>query len=362
MKTKNYFNKASILLLVCATQFMTAQLPSYVPTNGLVAYYPFTGNANDVSGNGNNGVVNGATLTNDIIGNSNAAYTFNGTSNNIGLPQPFLGGAQVNTFSFFVRFKPNGSPSGNNVYNIWGKSFFWGEVNLVMTSNNSISIVWANSNGGNTYSVGQQINSFNQNSWINAVITFENSLIKIYIDGVLVNVNNYQSSQGGGSISTTNVNSLCNFAQDANSSKIGSRITSGQTGNYFNGIIDDFGVWNRALNQSEINNLTYVDSTCQTLVINTGILSLNPPTFQNTVTIYPNPANDHITIDCGNLANVNGWHVVITNTLGQEVFNQPMNTQQYVVPLNSWTGQGVYFVKIYDASNNLMNTKKIILQ
>ena len=29
-----------------------------------------------------------------------------------------------------------------------------------------------------------------------------------------------------------------------------------------------------------------------------------------------------------------------------------MNTQQYVVPLNSWSGQGVYFVKIYDASNN----------
>jgi hypothetical protein len=48
--------------------------------------------------------------------------------------------------------------------------------------------------------------------------------------------------------------------------------------------------------------------------------------------------------------------------LGQEVFSGAMNTQQYVVPLNSWSGQGVYFVKIYDASNNLLNTKKIILQ
>jgi hypothetical protein len=44
------------------------------------------------------------------------------------------------------------------------------------------------------------------------------------------------------------------------------------------------------------------------------------------------------------------------------VFNGAMNTQQFVVPLNSWSGQGVYFVKIYDASNNLLNTKKIILQ
>jgi hypothetical protein len=48
--------------------------------------------------------------------------------------------------------------------------------------------------------------------------------------------------------------------------------------------------------------------------------------------------------------------------LGQEVFNGAMNTQQYVVPLNTWGGQGVYFVKIYDGSNNLANTKKIILQ
>ena len=92
--------------------------------------------------------------------------------------------------------------------------------------------------------------------------------------------------------------------------------------------------------------------------------SLNISNFivQNNISIYPNTANDHITIDCGNLANVSGWHVVITNTLGQEVFNQPMNTQQYVVPLNSWTGQGVYFVKIYNAQGILVNTKKIILQ
>jgi hypothetical protein len=48
--------------------------------NGLVAYYPFCGNANDQSGNGLNGLVNGATLTADRFGNSNSAYNFNGTS------------------------------------------------------------------------------------------------------------------------------------------------------------------------------------------------------------------------------------------------------------------------------------------
>lgn len=49
----------------------------------LIAYYPFTGNALDRSGNGNNGTVTGATLTTDRFGNSNSAYYFNGTTDYI---------------------------------------------------------------------------------------------------------------------------------------------------------------------------------------------------------------------------------------------------------------------------------------
>ncbi|MCU0468850.1 MAG: metal-binding protein ZinT [Arcicella sp.] len=45
--------------------------------NGLVACYPFNANANDATGNGNNGTVNGATLTTDRFGKVNSAYNFN---------------------------------------------------------------------------------------------------------------------------------------------------------------------------------------------------------------------------------------------------------------------------------------------
>lgn len=48
---------------------------------GVVAYYPFTGNAADSSGNHFNGVVNGATLTTNRFGVTNSAYHFNGYSN-----------------------------------------------------------------------------------------------------------------------------------------------------------------------------------------------------------------------------------------------------------------------------------------
>lgn len=54
--------------------------------SGLVAYYPFSGDANDASGNGNNAVFNTATLTTDKSGNPNKAYLFNGSSSYIQIP------------------------------------------------------------------------------------------------------------------------------------------------------------------------------------------------------------------------------------------------------------------------------------
>jgi hypothetical protein len=55
------------------------QLEAFADLNyGLVAYYPFNGNANDESGNGNDGTVYGATLTTDRFGSLNSAYSFDG--------------------------------------------------------------------------------------------------------------------------------------------------------------------------------------------------------------------------------------------------------------------------------------------
>lgn len=53
---------------------------------GLVAHYPFNGNANDESGNGNHGQVVKAKLTDDRLGNPNSAYLLNGVSDYIRVP------------------------------------------------------------------------------------------------------------------------------------------------------------------------------------------------------------------------------------------------------------------------------------
>lgn len=92
-------------------------------------------------------------------------------------------------------------------------------------------------------------------------------------------------------------------------------------------------------------------------------LSLNNQSFRdNLFRVYPNPAKSYITIDISNLTDTNGWSYKIVNTLGQEVLKGVLSSQQNIVQLNNIKGHGVYFVKMYDNSNNLMDTKKIIIQ
>ena len=78
----SYSTRVAAQAIVHALPAMIGQtggLPLSLQT-GLVAFYPFNGNANDESGHGNNGIVNGATLAQDRCGNANSAYNFNGVN------------------------------------------------------------------------------------------------------------------------------------------------------------------------------------------------------------------------------------------------------------------------------------------
>jgi hypothetical protein len=345
-------NKLLLLLAIgiaLSTQTLMAQVPSYVPTNGLVGYWPFSGNANDESGNGNNGTVNGATLTTDRYGNANSAYNFI-TNSDIIQNQNFNMTSQNFTISVWAKLLTTYSYTLFNVVEFGPiDNTTIGGFSLRIDQNNSVY-------GNNMYQIygitNNEIHSdsyeFNLlNIWNNIIFTKDGENTRLYLNGQLIS-----SNIDAGTISYAN--SWLQFGNkgNINNNLVGSRL------------IDDIGIWNRALTQQEITNLYNSVSTneCLTMTINTGALSTNPVTYTSTVNIYPNPANDQITIDCGNLANVAGWNIKITNMLGQEVFNKPMNTQQYVVPLNTWSGKGMYFVKISNAQNEVVNIKKIILQ
>ena len=95
--------KLLLLLSVFSVTLGTAQsVPNYVPTNGLVGWWPFNGNANDISGNGNNGTVYGATLTNDRNGNLNSAYDLDGSNDYIQIPTSNFTNDSGFTFSIWL--------------------------------------------------------------------------------------------------------------------------------------------------------------------------------------------------------------------------------------------------------------------
>lgn len=332
-----------------------AQLPNYLPTNGLVAYYPFTGNANDISTIGNNGTVNGATLTSDRFGAANSAYNFNGTNNYITAPNNTNFPAQNFTFSIWFKAVYNGNLNYNSGLGryLYEKGAFPCPVRAVLNaaqnspaSDISTTVITVNANGGSS-------NTFNDPNdlWHHYVITYNGVTQIDYIDGVVT------SSVALTGALITNLGELT----------IGCRINPSYQ-DFFLGKIDDFGIWNRALTQQEITavyngNICYQNVTVtDTLLINTSITGFNPITYKNTIKVWPNPTNDHITIDNGNIANLNGYQIKITNSLSQQVFQSAITQQQFYVDLSTWTGNGIYFVHIIDGQGNTIDIKKIVLQ
>ena len=106
---------------------------------------------------------------------------------------------------------------------------------------------------------------------------------------------------------------------------------------------------------------TLLVSVTDTLFINTS-LGLPAPNNTNAIMVYPNPANDHITIDNGNFALMSNYTLKIENSLGQQVFSSLVNQQQFYVDLNGWSGNGVYFLKLINPQNNIVTIRKIVLQ
>jgi hypothetical protein len=110
------------------------------------------------------------------------------------------------------------------------------------------------------------------------------------------------------------------------------------------------------------DTITTYTSVTDTLIISTNITGLNPPSNTNTFLVYPNPASTHITIDNGNYALLGNYSIRISNQLGQVVFNQIINQQQFYIDLSTWTGSGLYYLDILDNNGNVVENRKIVIQ
>src|ERR1035438_7724046 len=210
-------------------------------TNGLVAYYPLNGNANDASGHGNNGTVNGATLTQDRFGITNAAYSFNGINNYIG----FAGvpTSQVDNWTMTAWVKP-ASLSQPASLNQVGVAVSLGYNDPINGDGYALCI-----NGPGEATDGQLFGIFGGIAWINSGFTFT-STSEWYQVVMLRN----------SGVTTFYVNGAPTPNSTTTSPSAPSAFTIGsQTGiRFFNGAIDDVRIYNRALPANEVAEL-YAD-------------------------------------------------------------------------------------------------------
>ncbi len=274
--------------------FITFNLSAQIPSDGLVAWYPFNGNANDESGNGNNGVVNGATLTADRFGNSNSAFSFS-SGNKIQLNNDILATNQSSelTFSIWVKLQNivSGPGSGNTTFDFSDGNCdnCWGYRYSIIQDESRFSLYREGSQGGAGFRISTAQN-LQTNVWyfLTAVIT--NIQAKLYLNGVLISSGNSNTSIGSLGIGASN------------SKMLGVRtVTNGQ--NLLNGQLDDFALYNRMLTDSEIQQL-FQDQTGQ-LQQNTTCL----PSYVSTdglVGYWPFCGNANDESGNGNNGTVNG--------------------------------------------------------
>lgn len=215
--------------------------------SGLVAWYPFCGNANDESGNGNTGTVSGATLTTDRSSGNNSAYSFNGSSNYISLAQPFFNGSNsVAQFTFSIWCNVSQLPIGSDVALIT-KEGFWRTHYIALRPNGSIAYGASQPNPQGYISVASSAGTISVGVWQNIIVTYINSVLKLYINGNLVQTSNI-------SYSTLDFSYLT-MGNSTATTLIGAYNPASGLTSFFNGKIDDFGIWNRALTATEISQL-----------------------------------------------------------------------------------------------------------
>jgi trimeric autotransporter adhesin len=210
------------------------------PAASLYLSYAFSGNANDLSGNSNNGILEGApTLTTDRYGNANSAYTFNGSSQYVATTTQLLTpGPQNFTISIWIKT----STAGGTLVD-YGNSPTAGsgqyDRNLYMSSTGQIYF--------GVYSGGfRLINTtagYADGNWHNVVATLSSANgANLYVDGILL-ASDVTMPLG---------------QSDTRYWRIGyddNTWPNASTNNYFTGVLDDVAIYTSELTAAQVSTL-----------------------------------------------------------------------------------------------------------
>ncbi len=199
---------------------------------GLVAYYPLNGNADDASGNGNNGSVVGAKSCKDRFGNANAAFRFNGVDNYISFKSvpltkldnwslsAWMNPSSINQYAMVVCL---GFDDGNT-----GDGFAFGITTGSFNPGNHLTGVL-----GGVKWIPTEYTFSSPDVWYHVVMLRNDGVTKFYVNGV----------------QTANTESSTPLAPTTFT------IGSASGIRFFKGMIDDVRIYNRALSDSEIQSI-----------------------------------------------------------------------------------------------------------
>lgn len=340
-----------ILLLLNLSIWMSVALFAQIPTNGLVRYYPFTGTAMDFSGKDQDGTVNGATLTTDRFGTTKSAFDFGGSSS-ISLPTIDLALPEY-TYSLWVSL--NDLPSYDDRYLFLSVGSSGGDQGITYNNNFEANGRVFNGWGAFSYSMPgfadttYTSKNANLNQWYHLVATRSASEMIFYVNNIKIKTIAVTTSPYYGSgIVVGNIGQRWNISLQANAK------------------IDDVRIYDRALTLNEVN-LLYNEGFCNQLitvtdelVINIVKTGFNPVTYENSVTVYPNPTSDLVTINYGDYNSMNGYSIKLIDSQGQVKYTKQIDSQESTIDLTSLP-LGLYLIQLVDSNNRIISTSKILL-
>ena len=312
------------------------------PTTGLVAWYPFNGNAKDSSGNGNNGTAVGSiTWGKDRFDGADRAAVFNGTTSYVNVDSSStLAISGDITVSAWV--KADTMTSGSCIVEKYYRNTLSDHGWLLQADGSGKAFFEGRdgSGGGNTIKSGFGAEVDN-NKWHHVVGQRAGSVWKIYVDTVLSNQFNASS--------TGSINSGGPLA-------IGAYLNTTPVNGVWKGSMDDIRIYNRALNGQEIFSL-YQERP-------TGVATnrSTPPEGYFLSQNYPNPFNPSTTIEY-QIPRQSFVTLKVFDVLGREVAtlaNEKKDAGDYLLRFDaSGLGSGVYFYRLHAGDFTL--TRRLLL-
>ncbi|MEX0845354.1 MAG: LamG domain-containing protein, partial [Balneolaceae bacterium] len=219
---------------------------SALAQDSLVAFYPFSGSAEDSSGFAHHGAVYGATLTEDRFGYPNSAYEFDGYSNYIDIGNfeelritgdltvsVWLKSASFENFSNAILTYQADNTDSDSTSNALYK------INFIDSS----KLRYAHESGHGENSTHDFSNvTFETETWYHLILVrnISEKIISVYVNGELADSSSFELLPNGGESSTL---------------KIGENHGTVSPERFFNGVLDDIRIYNIVLPDSAIYDL-----------------------------------------------------------------------------------------------------------